>query len=74
MKFRKFGRIVLAMAVSLGLGFGITSCSTNFTVAFLYVTGSQYNQIGAFRIMNNTGNLANVGGSPYGSGGTDPIR
>ena len=74
MKFRKFGRITLALAVSLGLGFGITSCSTNFTVAFLYVTGSQYNQIGAFQILNNTGNLRTVKGSPYGSGGTYPVR
>ncbi|MBV8675167.1 MAG: beta-propeller fold lactonase family protein [Acidobacteriaceae bacterium] len=74
MKFSKFGRIVLAMAVSLGLGFGITSCSTNFTVAFLYVTGSQYNQIGAFQILNNTGNLTAIKGAPYGSGGTNPLR
>lgn len=74
MKFRKFGRIGLALAVSLGLCFGITSCSVDFTVAFLYVTGSQYNQIGAFRVMNNTGNLVSVQGSPYGSGGTNPVR
>ena len=74
MKFRKFGRTGLALAVSLGLCFGITSCSVDFTVAFLYVTGSQYNQLGAFRIMNNTGNLVSVQGSPYGSGGTNPVR
>jgi len=74
MKFRKFGQIGLALVVSLGLCFGITSCSVDFTVAFLYVTGSQYNQIGAFRIMNNTGNLVTSSGSPYGSGGTNPIR
>lgn len=74
MKFRKFGRIALALAVSLGLGFGITSCSTNFTVAFLFVTGSQYNQIGAFQILNNTGNLTGIKGSPFGSGGTYPVR
>src|SRR5579862_8769022 len=74
MKFRKFGQIGLALVVSLGLCFGITSCSVDFTVAFLYVTGSQYNQIGAFRIFNNTGNLTASPGSPYGSGGTNPVR
>jgi 6-phosphogluconolactonase (cycloisomerase 2 family) len=74
MKFRKFGQIGLALVVSLGLCFGITSCSVDFTVAFLYVTGSQYNQIGAFRILNNTGNLRTSAGSPYGSGGTNPVR
>ena len=74
MKFRKFGQIGLALAVSLGLCFGITSCSVDFTVAFLYVTGSQYNQIGAFKVANNTGNLSTSAGSPYGSGGTNPVR
>ncbi len=74
MKFRKFGQIGLALVVSLGLCFGITSCSVDFTVAFLYVTGTQYNQLGAFRIMNNTGNLVSVQGSPYGSSGTNPVR
>jgi 6-phosphogluconolactonase len=74
MKFKKFGQIGLALVVSLGLGFGITSCSNNFTVAYLYVTGSQYNQIGGFNILNNTGNLTAVSKSPFGSGGTDPVR
>jgi 6-phosphogluconolactonase len=74
MKFRKFGRVTLALVVSLGLGFGITSCSTDFTAAFLFVTGSQYNQIGVFQELNNTGNLRGVTGSPYGSGGTNPVR
>jgi len=74
MKFRKFGQIGLAIVVSLGLCFGITSCSVDFTAAFLYVTGSQYNQLGAFRVMNNTGNLVSVQGSPYGTSGTNPVR
>ena len=74
MKFKKFGQISLALVVSLGLGFGVTSCSNDFTVAYLYVTGSQYNQIGGFNIFNNTGNLKAVTGSPFGSGGTNPIR
>ena len=40
MKFRKFGRISLALAVSLATGMGVTSCSTDHTVGYLYVTGS----------------------------------
>ena len=57
MKFRKFGRISLALAVSLGTGLGVTSCSTDHTVGYMYVTGQQYNQISGFRIDNNLGNL-----------------
>jgi 6-phosphogluconolactonase (cycloisomerase 2 family) len=74
MKFMKSGRMFLALAVSLGLGFGLTSCANDYTVAYLYVTGSFQNQIGAFKMANNTGNLSAIPGSPFGSGGSDPVR
>jgi 6-phosphogluconolactonase len=74
MKFKKFGQVALALVVSLGLCLSVTSCTVDFTVAYLYVTGAQYNQIGAFKVSNNTGNLSNIPGSPFGSGGTDPLR
>jgi 6-phosphogluconolactonase len=74
MKFSRFGRIGLALAVSLGTGLGVTSCSTNHAVGYFYVTGSQYNQIGGFRIDNNLGNLTATENSPYSSGGYNPIK
>lgn len=74
MKLKKSGQILLALAVSLGLSFGLTSCVNDYTVAYLYVTGAQYNQIGAFKISNNTGNLRPINFSPFGSGGSNPVR
>jgi 6-phosphogluconolactonase (cycloisomerase 2 family) len=74
MKFRKFGQIILALAVSLGMGLGVTSCSTDHTVGYFFVTGAQYNQISSFKIDNNVGNLAAAPNSPYGSGGYNPIK
>src|ERR1700761_8026079 len=74
MKLRKFGRIGLALVVSLGTGLGVTSCSTNHAVGYFYVTGTQYNQIAGFRIDNNLGQLTTVQNSPYGSGGYNPIK
>src|ERR1700761_2139716 len=74
MKFRKFGRISLALAVSLATGLGVTSCSTDHTVGYFYVTGSQYNQISGFRIDNNVGNFTDIVNSPFGSGGVNPIK
>jgi 6-phosphogluconolactonase len=73
MKLSKIGRITLAIAVSLGTGLAVTSCSTDHTVGYLYVTASQYNQISGFRIDNNIGNLTAVPNSPFGSGGVNPI-
>jgi 6-phosphogluconolactonase (cycloisomerase 2 family) len=40
----------------------------------MYVTGSQYNQIGGFRVNNETGKLTAIDKSPYSSGGTNPVR
>ena len=74
MKFRKFGQMSLALAVSLGMGLGVTSCSTDHTVGYFWVTGQQYNQISGFRIDNNVGNLAATPNSPYSSGGANPIK
>lgn len=74
MKFKKSGQVLLALAVSLGLSLGLTSCVNDYTVAYLYVTGSYQSQIGAFKISNNTGNLTPVVGSPFGSGGSNPVR
>jgi 6-phosphogluconolactonase len=74
MKFKKSGQILLALVVSLGLCLSITSCTVDYTVAYLYVTGSYYNQIGAFKEANDTGNLTAIPNQPFGSGGTNPVR
>jgi len=74
MKFRKFGQVVLASVVSLGLTLGVTSCSNSYTVGYFYVTGSQYNQVAGFKINNQTGVLTAINKSPYSSGGTNPVR
>jgi len=74
MKFRKFGRISLAFVVSLGTGLGVTSCSTDHAVGYLYVTGQQYNQVSGFKIDNNLGNLTAAQNSPFSSGGANPIK
>ena len=74
MKFRKFGRIALALVVSLGTGLGVTSCSTDHTVGYFYVTGSQYNQISAFKIDSNLGQLTPIPNSPFASSGSTPSK
>jgi 6-phosphogluconolactonase len=74
MKFRKSGQVVLALVVSLGLSLGVTSCSNSYTIGFMYVTGSQYNQIGGFKINNEAGKLTLIAKTPISSGGTSPVR
>jgi 6-phosphogluconolactonase len=74
MKFKKIGQISLAAVVSLVLMFGATSCMNDYTVGFVFTVGTQYNQIGSFRERYETGLLNAAPGSPFGSGGTNPVR
>ena len=75
MKLSKLGRIVLASAVSLGLGFGATACGPSNTIDFLYVTASKQNpgQISVYKVDSEAGILYQISDSPYGSGGRNPV-
>jgi DNA-binding beta-propeller fold protein YncE len=56
------------MAVVLGM-----SACGGYTVGFMWVLGTQYNQIAGFKIDDHTGNLTDTVGSPYSSGGANPV-
>jgi 6-phosphogluconolactonase (cycloisomerase 2 family) len=56
------------MAVVLGM-----SACGGYTVGFMWVLGTQYNQIAGFKIADYTGNLTNMVNSPYTSGGSNPV-
>src|SRR5258708_36172348 len=72
MKLKKFGRAALALAASAVTVLGMTSCTLSYTVGYLFVTGSQYNQIASYKIQNDNGVLHPS--TTVGSGGTDPIQ
>ena len=72
MTLSRIGRASMAFVVSVAMGLGMTSCGGG-TVGFMWVLGTQYNQIGGFKIDNYTGNLTGMVGSPYSSGGTNPV-
>ena len=72
MKLRKFGRFSLAAVAAVALGLGMTACGGG-TIGYMWVLGTQYNQVAGFKIDDYTGNLTATVGSPYTSGGADPI-
>ena len=74
MKFRNFGRVSLALVASLVLGFGTQSCNYNYGAAYIFVTGSQYNQVASYKMFNDTGQLIPAPHDPLSSGGSNPIR
>jgi len=62
----------MALLVSAAMGLGMTSCGGG-TIGFMWVLGTQSNQIGGFKIDDYTGNLTGTVGSPYSSQGTNPV-
>ncbi len=74
MKFSKFGRIALALAASLVIGFGTQSCHYDYTEAYVFVIGSQYNQIQSYKEDNETGVLSPAPGGAISTVGSNPIR
>jgi 6-phosphogluconolactonase (cycloisomerase 2 family) len=56
------------MAVVLGM-----SACGGYTVGFMWVLGTQYNQIAGLKIDDYTGNLTAMVNSPYPSSGSNPV-
>jgi 6-phosphogluconolactonase (cycloisomerase 2 family) len=80
MKFTKFGKALLLSALSVAVVLSVTSCVQDYSVGFLYVTGTVTAQssgngiISGFKIDHNTGQLFNISGLPVASGGANPVR
>jgi len=79
MKLTKIGRVFLAVAASLGLGFSITSCSPSDTIDYVFVTSNSASgaagngQITSYHADSESGSLSIVAGSPVSSQGADPV-
>jgi 6-phosphogluconolactonase (cycloisomerase 2 family) len=72
MKLSRIGRFGLALVVSVAMGLGMTSCGGG-TIGYMWVLGTQFNNIAALKIDDFTGNLTTAVGSPFPSGGTNPV-
>ena len=72
MKLSRIGRVSMALVVSVAMGLGMTACGGG-TIGFMWVLGTQFNQIAAFKIDDFSGNLTQVPHSPFPSGGTNPV-
>jgi len=72
MKLSLFGRLAMALVASLALGLGMTACGGG-TIAYMWVIGSQYNQVGGFKVDDYTGNLTQIVGAPFVTHGTNPV-
>ncbi len=74
-KGNKMGRRVLGLIVSLALVMGMTACTSDYTVAYLYVTSPLVNPglINGYKVDYQTGTLVTLEDSPVPSGGKNPV-
>ncbi len=72
MKLSRIGRVSMALVVSVAMGLGMTACGGG-TIGFMWVLGTQYNQISGFKVDNYTGNLTEMPHQPFTSGGANPV-
>jgi 6-phosphogluconolactonase (cycloisomerase 2 family) len=80
MTLSRIGRFGMAFVVSVAMGLGMTACGGG-TIGYMWVLGTQANaaagqqsgQIVGFKIDDFTGNLTSAIGSPFTSGGTNPV-
>lgn len=72
MKLSRIGRLSMALVVSVAMGLGMTACGGG-TIGYMWVLGTQYNQIAGFKIDDYTGNLTQIPKSPFPSGGSNPV-
>jgi 6-phosphogluconolactonase (cycloisomerase 2 family) len=72
MKLSLFGRLTMALLASMALALGMTACGGG-TIGYMWVLGTQYNQISGFKIDDYTGNLTEIPKSPFAAAGVNPV-
>ncbi|GAC1419953.1 MAG: hypothetical protein NVSMB62_13370 [Acidobacteriaceae bacterium] len=76
MKGRSIGRVVAASLVSLGVMLGATSCSNDYTVAYVYMTTAKtlpHGLINAYKVDYQSGYLYALADSPVDAGGRNTV-
>jgi len=75
MKFSQISRITKATVLSLAIVLGMSACSEDYTIDFLYVIGERANPgtISAYKVDNQSGSLTQIVDSPFSSGGGNPV-
>jgi len=72
----KTGRAVTASMLSLAMALGVTACSNDYTVSYLYMTTAQalpHGLINAYQIDYQSGSLLPLADSPIDTGGRNTV-
>jgi len=72
MKLSRIGRVSMALVVSVAMALGMTACGGG-TIGYIWVLGTQKNEIVGFKVDDYTGNLTQALHSPFSANGTNPV-
>jgi 6-phosphogluconolactonase (cycloisomerase 2 family) len=76
MTFKRIGRTAQASILSLAMALGVTACSNDYTVSYVYMTTSKtlpHGLINAYQIDYQSGYLYTLADSPVDAGGRDTV-
>jgi len=76
MKFKPVGRAVKASMLSLAMALGVTACSNDYTVSYVYMTTAKtlpHGLINAYQVDYQSGYLYTLADSPIDAGGRDTV-
>jgi 6-phosphogluconolactonase (cycloisomerase 2 family) len=76
MKWRPMGRAVKASMLSLALLLGVTACSNDYTVSYVYMTTAKtlpHGLINGYQVDYQSGTLLPLADSPIDAGGRDTV-
>jgi 6-phosphogluconolactonase len=68
----KMGRRTMAIMTSLAMGLGLTACSRDYTVAYLYVTSAKAGAVNGYAVDYQSGALTPFSGPPV-TAGANPV-
>jgi 6-phosphogluconolactonase len=72
---RRAAKASIASIMSVAMGLGLTACSNDYTVAYLYATTAHANPglINGYKVDYQSGTLVTLADSPIPSGGRNPV-
>jgi 6-phosphogluconolactonase len=76
MEFKLMGRAVKASMLSLAMALGVTACSNDYTVSYVYMTTAKtlpHGLINAYQVDYQSGYLYTLADSPIDAGGRDTV-
>jgi DNA-binding beta-propeller fold protein YncE len=75
MALNRIGRVAMATSLSVAMGLGVTACSHDYTVGYVYMTTASANPglVNGYKVDFQAGTLVPLEDSPIPAGGKNPV-